>query len=84
MRASPGRAYLKDPQATLWQHFSTLILRFTALVKNAKDPKARQQIHRVILDELDDLDNPEAENNHFGTKADPKEIDEWGAQISTL
>ncbi|CAK0884917.1 unnamed protein product, partial [Prorocentrum cordatum] len=77
-------APLETHHAPADERASTLILRYTALVKNAKDPKARQQIHGTILSKLDDLDNPEAQRNHSGTKTDPKEIDEWKTHISTL
>ncbi|CAK0893103.1 unnamed protein product [Prorocentrum cordatum] len=69
MKASPGRAYLKDPEATCWQHLSTLVARYTALVTNGKGPKARQHIHKT---------------EHFGRITDPQEIEEWKTQLVTL
>ncbi|CAK0848477.1 unnamed protein product, partial [Prorocentrum cordatum] len=42
MKASPGRAYLKDPEATWWQHLSTLVARYTALVTNGKEHFGRK------------------------------------------
>ncbi|CAK0804842.1 unnamed protein product, partial [Prorocentrum cordatum] len=83
MKASPGRAYLKDPEATWWQHLSTLAARYTALVTNGKDPKARQRI-QTVMKKLDDLENPEFSKEHFGRKTDPQEIEEWKTQLATL
>ena len=84
MKASPGRAYLKDPEATWWQHLSTLVVRYTALVTNGKDPKARQYIHNTVMKKLDGLENPEFSKEHFGSKTDPQEIEEWKTQLATL
>ncbi|CAK0791275.1 unnamed protein product, partial [Prorocentrum cordatum] len=84
MKASPGRAYLKDPEATWWQHLSTLVARYTALVTNGKDPKARQHIPKTVMKKLDDLENPEFSKELFGRKTDPQEIEEWKTQLVTL
>ncbi|CAK0821200.1 unnamed protein product, partial [Prorocentrum cordatum] len=84
MKASPGRAYLKDPEATWWQHLSTLVARYTALVTNGKGPEARQHIHKTVMKKLDDPENPEFPKEHFGSKTDPPEIEEWKAQLATL
>ncbi|CAK0903402.1 unnamed protein product, partial [Prorocentrum cordatum] len=80
-----GRAEgVQDPEATWWQHLSTLVVRYTALVTNGKDPKARQYIHKTVMKKLDDLENPEFPKEHFGSKTDPQEIEEWKAQLATL
>eukprot|EP00959_Pyramimonas_sp_CCMP1952_P347690 7283027-Pyramimonas_sp.AAC.1 len=84
MKASPGRAYLKDPEATWCQHLSTLVVRYSALVTNGKDPEARQHIHRTVMKKLDDLENPEFFKELFGSKTDPQEIQEWKTQLVNL
>eukprot|EP00959_Pyramimonas_sp_CCMP1952_P355836 7452386-Pyramimonas_sp.AAC.1 len=36
------------------------------------------------MKKLDDPENPEFPKEHFGSKTDPPEIEEWKAQLATL
>ncbi|CAK0850274.1 unnamed protein product, partial [Prorocentrum cordatum] len=47
MKATPGRAYLMDPEAGWWQHSSTLLIRYTALATNDKDTRTQGQLRRT-------------------------------------
>ena len=76
MKATPGRNYLKDPDAGWWQHFSTLLIRYASLVMNDKDTDAQHELRKHIQAKLIQLDSDEFHRDHFGPNTDPEEVNE--------
>ncbi|CAK0825119.1 unnamed protein product, partial [Prorocentrum cordatum] len=72
MKATPGRTYLKDPEAGWWQHFSTLLIRYTGQLRKGTQAKLNQ------------LDSNDSHQDHSGSQVDPMEVDERMRQAASL
>ncbi|CAK0833159.1 unnamed protein product, partial [Prorocentrum cordatum] len=83
VRATPGRAHVRNEQTEWWGQTSTVVIRYVVLRNNAPDPHQaaqRADCARKLIEQLDGVDDV----IYFGKQQDPLEIFAWKGMVANL